>query len=409
MKIRINRLCLLLLLIYCTTIITGCWDYFEIEQRGYVLGVAIDKASIIDRDVSDETTYNRELETMELEEGKPKYAYTIQLPIIARAQTKPTGQGGGVGGDKKRVWNLTVAGNSFFEAQREYSTRTDYPPFFEHIKTILISEDVARSGVIEPIDMLTRDPEMRRGMKIFVTSGEARKLLDIEPKVDDYSSIYISDLTENLNKTSRMPHKTDLGKMAESLHGGKSFILPGLIPDGEEVKYAGGAVFKEGKMVGWLGELDINYSKWAADAIMGGTIVVPMPDHPGDLITLEISSADTNIRPEVSDGDITLHIKSKAKVYIGEQFRDEFYNTFFVQFTKEFEKSAEEKVAKGMKDTIEYVQNEYGADIFFFYKAIERYAPDTWDRVKDNWDEVFRDVKLDIDVDVKMIQRGLIK
>lgn len=409
MRIRVNKLCLTILLIHCTIIMAGCWDYFEVEQRGYVLGVAIDKVSIIDKDFEDETTYNRELETMETQEGKPEYAYTIQMPIIARSQTKPTGQGGGTGSDKKRVWNLTVAGNSFFEAQRVYSTRTDYPPFFEHIQSIIISEDVARKGVIEPLDMLTRDPEMRRRVKVFVTSGEARKVLDIEPKIDDYSAMYVAALTENIGKSARMPHKTDLGKMAENLHGNRAFILPRVTTDSEEVKYAGGAVFKEGKMLGWLGELDINYSKWAADAVKGGTIVVPMPDHPGDLITLEIYKVDTKVRPEVSNGDITLHVKTKAKVYIAEEFRDEFYNTFYIDFTKKFEKAAEEKVAKGMKNTIELMQKEYGADVFFFYKALERYAPDTWDKVKDNWDEVFRNVKIDIDVDVKMIQRGLIK
>jgi spore germination protein len=73
MKIRINRI-YLLLTICCITIMAGCWDYYEVEQRGYVLGFAIDEASIIDEDVKDDTTYNRELESMELEEGKPKYA-----------------------------------------------------------------------------------------------------------------------------------------------------------------------------------------------------------------------------------------------------------------------------------------------------------------------------------------------
>ncbi|MDF2673562.1 MAG: hypothetical protein K0R09_1827 [Clostridiales bacterium] len=409
MKCKVKKLYILLLLILTTSIMSGCWDYFEVEQRGYVLGVAIDRSSIIDKGKENEIAYNRELEEMEVEEGNTKYAYTIQVPITARAQIQPSGQGGSDGGGKKKVWNLTVAGNSFFEAQREYSTRIDYPPFFEHIQAIVISEDVARRGIIEPLDMLARDSEMRRRVKVFVTSGEARKLLDIEPKIDDYSSVYLANLTDNISKTSRMAQRTDLGGMAKSLHSNRSFILPRVTTNGEEVKCAGGAVFKKGKMVGWIGGLDVNYVNWAADSVKGGTIVVPMPDHPGDLLTFEISKADTKVRPEVSDGNITLHIKSNVKVNIAEQLRDDFYNTFYEEFVNKSQKAAEEKVAKGMKDTIEYVQREYGADVFFFYNAMERYAPDTWDSVKDNWDEVFKEVKLNIDVDVKITQRGLIK
>ncbi len=62
-----------------------------------------------------------------------------------------------------------------------------------------------------------------------------------------------------------------------------------------------------------------------------------------------------------------------------------------------------------MKETIEYVQKEYGADIFFFYNAMQRYAPDTWDKVKDDWDNVFPKVKTNIKVSVKIEQVGLIK
>lgn len=409
MKLGTNRLRALILVVCFSYVLTGCWDYFEVEQRGYVLGLAIDEASIIDKDTGEEAEYNRRLESMQTEEGNPKYAYTIQIPIIARAESRPTGQSGNGGGGKNKVWNLTTAGNSFFEAEREFSTRTDYPPFFEHFQSIIISEEVARKGVKEPLDMLIRDPEMRRRVKVFVTSGEARKILDIEPKIDDYSAIYIARLTENINKTSRMPHVTDLGEMSENLHAKRSFVLPRIIADTEEVKYAGGAIFKDGKMMGWLDELDINYTKWASDAVKGGTIVIPMPDHPEDLLTLEIGKADTKVEPEISGDDITLHIKSKAKVYIAEEFRKEFYDTFNVEFTKKLEKAAEKKLAEGMRDTIDYIRNEYETDIFFFDTAMERYAPDTWDKVKDNWDEVFQTVKIKIDVDIKMVQRGLIK
>lgn len=409
MKVKVNRLCLILLLVLCSSILAGCWDYNETENRGYVLGIAIDDVSVVDKDTGYDGDYNREIEEMELEEGKPKYAYTIQIPIISRAEIKPTGQGGGAGGNKKKVWNLTVAGNSLFEAERECSTRIDYPPFFEHIQAIVISEEVARAGVIESFDMLIRDPEMRRRVKVFVTPGEARKAFDIEPKLDDYSAIYIASLTENSTKTSKMPHKTDLGKMAAALHEKRAFILPRLKVSEEEVKYAGGAVFKDGKMLGWLDEKDISYLEWASNTVRGGTIVVHMPDHRGGLVTLEIYSVNTKVRPNISDGNITLNIKSNAKVHIAEEFRDEFYSTFDEDFVGKLERAAEEKVEKGMSDVIKYVQSQYGADVFSFYKSMERYAPDTWDRVKDNWDDVFKNVKINIDVNVKVVQRGIIK
>lgn len=397
------------LLVIITLLFTGCWDYMEIEMRGYVLGLSIDTAEILKDDSGQARGYSRELEEIITMEGKPKYAYTIQYPIIARAQSRPSGQGSGGGGNKERVWNISIEGNSLFEAQREYSTRTDYPPFYEHMKVIVISEEVARNGIVEPLDMLLRDPEMRRRIQIFITEGVARRVLEVSPKIDDYSSMYINNLSENIEKNSRMFYKMDLGEISEALHVKKSFVVPKLLVNKEEVKDAGGAVFMEGKMLGWVNELDTSYIQWVAGTIKGGTLVFPMPEHPDDYITLEIYKAKTQIRPTISGDEITFNIKTKGNFNIAEQFRDTFYNTFYGEYAKKMEQGAEEKLKTEMERVIKFIQEEYGADIFGFDTSLQRYAPDTWDKVKDNWSEVFKEIKVNISVDVRLKQRGLVK
>ena len=79
------------------------------------------------------------------------------------------------------------------------------------------------------------------------------------------------------------------------------------------------------------------------------------------------------------------------------------------ELLEEIEKLAENKIKEQVEETISYVQKTYGADVFLFGVNINRFAPNTWDKIKDDWDQHFRYLDFDIDVKVSIKQFGLIK
>ena len=392
------------------TLLSGCWDYDEIEDRGVVLGIAIDKASPIPKgqDEKNEHSDEKKIETMELQVGEPKYAFTIHLPLMAKASNKPSGMSSG-GGEKDPSWEMTVVSNSLFSANREFSTRLEYPPFYEHLQAIVISEDVAKEGIKEALDMILRDPEMRRRMKVFITPEEAKKIFDVQPRINDYSSMYLANLPDNANKTSRMLHLTDLGELSESLHSGTDFVLPRVISTKDEIKNAGSAVFKEGKMVGWLGEVGTIYLKWIRDAVLGGIITINSPYDKEGVIVLELQNAKTKINPVIDGDNIKFIIESKAKVNIAEESISSFQDSLDDNFIKAVEKEAEDLVKNYMIETVKYVQKEFEADIFHFNIALKRQKPHIWELVKDSWHEEFREVKVEPKIKVKVKLVGVVK
>ncbi|AOT70231.1 Ger(x)C family spore germination protein [Geosporobacter ferrireducens] len=405
-RTRAKRGIVLVMLTGC--FLTGCWDHVEIQERGFVLGVAIDKASPLP--MKQETDYRseRDIEKMPLQKGEPSYTYTIQVPIIVFAKNQPTGVAGG-GAEADATWNMTIQGKSFMEANRQYSTRTNYPPFYEHLQAIIISEDVAREGITASIDLFLRDHEMRRRTRVFITPGEAKTVLDVQPRIEDYPAMYLAQLPFNASKTSRILHKTDLGEMSELLHAGADFVLPRVVATKDEIKDAGAAVFKGDKMVGWLGELDTIYLKWVRDAVLGGVIVVSMPNDPESVVTLEIKSAKTKVRPKVEGNGIKMDIRVKAEFSLAEKTEAHFRNALDEDFLKELETKAERDLRENMEDTVRYVQKEFGADIFLFNLAMERYAPDTWDQVKDKWADIFPQVEVAVSVKAKIAEIGTMK
>lgn len=390
--------------------LTGCWDYKEIQDRGYVLGIAIDKVPPLPKGFEPESEYlsERELEKMPLQQEKPTYAYTIQIPIVAHAKNQPVGAGGG-GSDKEGSWDLTIEGYSAMEANRQFSTRINYPPFYEHMQVIVISEIVAKEGVGKVLDFFLRDHEMRRRTRVFVTPGSAKKILDVEPRIDDYPAIYLAQLPLNADKTSRILHKTDLGEMSQSIHGGVDFALPRIIATKDEIKNAGCAVFKGDKMVGWLGELDTVYTKWIRDGVLGGVIVVPMPGKEKGVATLEIFKAKTKTRPKVEGGQIKMDIQVKATFSFAEETGTLGENILDENLIEALEKEAEKYLKENMEDTIRYVQKEFGADIFHFRLVLEQYDPKTWEEIKDQWEDIFPQIEPVITVEAKISQIGTTK
>lgn len=406
--IESKRWLILVIIILC--FLTGCWDHVEIQERAFVLGVAIDKAPPLPKGQDTEADYRseRDIEKMSLQKGSPTYAYTIQVPIVTRARNQPTGVTGG-GTDAESTWDMTIQGKSFMEANRQYSTRINYPPFYEHLQAIIISEAVARDGITAPIDLFLRDHEMRRRTRIFITPGEAKDILDVQPRIEDYPAMYVAQLPFNASKTSRILHKTDLGEISEGLHAGDDFVLPRVVVTKDEIKDAGAAVFKGDKMVGWLGELDTIYLKWVRDAVLGGVVVVAMPNDPEGVVTLEIESAKTKVRPKVDGGGIKMDIQVKAEFVLAEKTQAHFHDALDESLLKELEAKAERDLKENMEDTIRYVQKEFRADIFHFNLAMERYAPDTWEQVKGKWAEVFPQVQPMISVEATIRQIGTMK
>ena len=78
-------------------ICTGCWDKKEIEQWGYVLGIAVDPPTLgkgAGGKEGEEGAAQAEFQQMDLSAGKPTYDMTIQIPIIKESPSLAASGGG---------------------------------------------------------------------------------------------------------------------------------------------------------------------------------------------------------------------------------------------------------------------------------------------------------------------------
>lgn len=128
---------LIVVLSLTTITLTGCWDRVEIEEIGFVLGVGIDLQK------KEDVEERAERAAPGKPEGKRRYLLTQQIAIPGGLQG---GQGSGAGGaDQKAYYNIVSEGDTMFEMVRSVAARTSRTPYYEHIKIIIISEEIAKT------------------------------------------------------------------------------------------------------------------------------------------------------------------------------------------------------------------------------------------------------------------------
>ena len=155
---------ILISLLCCCIFLTGCWSYRELTDIGFVLAFGID-------------------------EGKEdKYLGTFQ--IVNPKNAAGGEQGGGMQGPPSTIYQ--GEGDNLLELNRATTQQTSRRTYFAHTSLVVVGEDVARKGVKDFLDLLTRSQEFRPTADIVIAKdGTAEDLLSTLTPIDQFSTIKI--------------------------------------------------------------------------------------------------------------------------------------------------------------------------------------------------------------------------
>ena len=373
-KIKVN---ILLIIIFLSQIaISGCWDYIEIEDRLIVVGLAIDKCK--------ETS---------------KYIVTVET-------VSPKGTGEiDIESDL-----ISMKGETIFDAIRNVILYSGKKMYWSHEKVLIISEEIAKEGIIPALDLITRDSETRADILLLVSKEEtAREILEGVDKVHSTISFHLEDMLKAQEHISKYKTSKLWLLLDELASEGISATVPTveMMFKQEEIipKVYGIAVFKRDKMVGWLDGIETRSFLIIRDEIKEPVIVVKEVGDTEIDVTVEVYTNKVKVKPELKDEEIIMKIIVEMEVGIGEIVGSE---DFISKGGREkLEKASEELIKSQMEHVIKKVQREYESDIFGFGSIVRREMPNVWKKVKSYWNEIFVDLKTEISVDVTVKGSGL--
>lgn len=384
-------------------VLTGCWDRIELERRGLVLVMALD-ADKEGQVLTGGSSAGGEGE-------RPRFLVSLQL-------IEPTQLAGGTeaGGKASRepFWTASIADESIAMAFRGFNTRWYRFPLLEHLKTLVIGEELAREGLGSVMDFLTRDREMRRQTDVLIADGRGKEVIDIRHRLQPNLGLYFPGLMEHDVVTLQMAPTFTIGDLVAALHAEEDFLAPRVIldPDRREVKLSGGAVFKQGRMAGWLDEDEVLAARWVLNQVEEGELKLTCPGGDNGLLVFHVQRAQTRLRPHVENGPrpqrVVMNIVVRAEGEIDEDTCPAVH-TLDPDALLVTEESINRDLNERIISIVTKVQREFGADIFNFGEMMRRYQPAVWREVAPRWGDFFPLVEIRPQVQVKIRRFGISK
>ncbi|MCG7316292.1 Ger(x)C family spore germination protein [Brevibacillus laterosporus] len=409
-----------------TLLISGCWDRQEIEDLAMVIGVGIDspkKENDSDSEQKEdaEEAGSSDADSESTQQGDDSSADTTvkqKVPILLTHQNVVpkvlTGTAKVTGTQKQAYFNISGEGDSFFEIIRNFATKSSRPPFFLHVKTMVIGEAIAKKlSLNKMLEYFLRDTELRRTVLVVVAKGRAIDVLNKKPLNETLPAIEILSILDNVRKSLDIATPTPLGHISENMTTKSSFMIPRIEVLKKTIKVSGASLIKgdTGRMIGWLGDEEVRganliigsgKSKWEKHA---GLIKTTLPPQ-NSLIIYEVRTVSSKIIPKVQNGQVSFTVEIKLNGRIGEDWSST-ENSFEDSYLEKAGEAFEKKIKELTRNTLNKLQKKWKIDVLGFQKALSVHYPDVWEKMKDNWDEEFSKIPIDVQVKVHVREFGL--
>jgi spore germination protein KC len=377
-------------IILCLLLLVGCWDRRELKEIGIVAAIGIDQ----DPDTGE-------------------FLFTSQ--VLNPSTLKPDG-----GGTGAPFTLITTKGETVYKAIRNANQEFDRKNFYAHNKVIVLSEQLARDGVLPLLDGITRGREARGYIWLCVAKDmQSRDILDVKQQgIEKVQANYLESILENqqLNFDTIVLNLNDFYK--KSLKGGIDPVIgvlemiKGSGDTSQKVKLSGGAVLKEDKLVGFLNEEEARGYNWIIGEVKNGVLALPSLLEKGKLVSIEVREASSNIKSELQGDKISFNVEIESSGVLVEQqgagtleTRKEQYD-----YLNKLEKELEKKIEREVNNVIEKAQKDLKADIFGFGNVLNKKDPNKWKELKEKWrEDQFQNAAVNVKVHADIGARELLK
>lgn len=369
---------------YTFFVLTGCWDRREVNEMAIIMGNAIDK---------------KDDDMIEL-------SVQVFMPNPGGAGDQ---KGISSGGEKGKTFVRSATGVTLADAGAKLKEKFPREIFWGHSKVLIIGEKMAKEGVSDLVDHVMRYPEARVRVKVFICNGDAKHMLELTPPLENSTVNVLRQMTD-LHSVIDIPLKT-FAQMLAGNAGAAAVPWIKILPaephksKNQTVPYIKGtAIFKNDKMVGHIDETITKGVLWLRNEMKPAELTITSKDAKG-FVTLNVKKSKSELDPQIKDNEWSVTVKIKAEAIVIQNTTNlSFKNP---KFSKSLERDLNENIENRVSAALAQVQKEMHADILGFAEAFYRKYPKEWEKSKEDWDEIFPTINVNIQVTSKIQSTGL--
>jgi spore germination protein KC len=389
----IRRRLSLLLAITALLPLTGCWDRRELNELAISVALGIDKVD-------------------------SQYQVTVQVVQPGEVAASKGGTGG-----LTPVTMYQANGDTIYEAIRRMTTFSPRKIYASHLRVAVFGEELAREGLGNALDLLSRDYELRTDFYILVAKGTtAAHALNILTPLEKIPANKLYGSIQTSEKAWAPVKAVSLDEFIKAYESkGKNPVLSGIRVSGDEEKGAtkgnletirpaaqlqnsGLAVFRKDRLIGWLNEEESKGYNYIVNNVKSTVGHVACPQ--GGNVALEVIRSVAKMKGSVINGRPRLAVELRVEVNVGEVQCN--IDLTEVKAIQDLEQRAEKSFIEILDSSIEEAQSKYKTDFFGFGEAVHRSDPVAWKSLQTDWDKHFENAVVDVTVKVKIKRTGTV-
>lgn len=370
---------LIFLMILSTLLITGCWDMVEIEDRIYPYTVGVDLNHNMDK------------------EGK--YEFTITYPNIAAIGKNASSE--------DPIYLVDDTANSIFELLHKLTTRLQRPIYLKLLNVITLSEEVSRDSksMREIVDSLNRDFLTSKNVQMLVVRDSSKELLNIalaSKRQQNIEGVLYNMLVNRQQASMFTP--INFIDFIEEMDISDAAIVPVGAPGKEEIIVNGGALFKNYSLIGYLEPMEVRALAIINDEINEDTVDI---DFNGADLSVMITGVKSKRKLENEEENLKIIYDIELEGHIHSFILDTSKTIETEETLEDMQTAIAEDIKGDIEMAVKKVQKEYKADVLNLRNYINKYHPIIWDKIKNDWEVIYPEIEIEVNVKVFIRRRGL--
>lgn len=379
-----------ILLIPLLFIMTGCWNYRELNQLAITTAMAID--------LTDDGDYKVSL-------------------LIANGKNNQTNNREG----QSQTVVYSGEGETLSRAFREINLQIPKIPYIGHLGVVVVSEDVAKDGMRGVLDYLLRNPEsVKRFYLIMAKDNSAEDVIQVLSPLETFPGQSISTNISLSNEQEAIATAITYSKFVENLlKDGKDPSLPTISISGDPDKGSSNknlessdietktklgpiALFNGDKLAHVVTDSESRGINIITNQI--DEMIIELECKEGNIV-VNLTGVSSNINVDLKDGEpiATIGVDSEGEIQEITCDKD-------IQKDKvilEIEDDIKKKLKKKLESAVE-VTKEYDSDVFGIGNLFYKKYPDYF-RGLDNWDDVYENVSFEYKINIRLNTRGSVE
>ncbi len=374
-----------LLLFPILILLTGCYNYRELNDLAIVSGISIAKEDDL---------------------------YRLTLEVVNPKKSQDTSS------SKEPDFVIyTTTGKSIQEASRKIVKESPKKLYGAQMNILIIDETIAKQNLNQIMDFFSRDPEIRS--EFYVLVGKKPQILEVTTPLENISSKNILDsLTANNTYLGIANMMTYHEVMSNYLNDKIDLALPSIEIVGDEKAgesttnienttsntasvLSNLAVFKKNKLVGYLTEKE----SLAYNFVMGNiqTTLIRNDYKDNQFVVNEIIDTSTKTEANPKENEITITIKGKASISEAKYEGDLTSTKTIEKIEKDLNHNLEALIEDSVLDTI----NRYNSDIYGFQELFYKKDPKYYQKIKNDWyEKIFPNLKIKVKSNITVFEKG---